>query len=399
VKHAYTYVPYYHRLFDSVKFKPEDLRDIEDLRRIPITTKLDVKENFAEFLVQGTDQSKYTSCWTSGSTGIPMNFLVDRKTSCYSLSLHLYGLIECGVKLTDKIFAMGNTSPTLQSKITETRLRQLSFLALRPNTVQVIGRVSLSEIVKALNRTKPDVVYSFSNILEDLCVIEVPQISPRLVFSTGGILTEHCRKLVESVLSAEVFDTYGSTEFWRLAFECNEHSGLHMITDCAVVECVKEGDTVSPGEAGEVVVTGLYNHLMPLIRYELGDIAVQSDESCACGRNWPLIKMIQGRKNDQLTLPSGRVLRGRDTWPWFFPEIKEHIWCISQYQIVQEALDKIVLRIVKGKQYDDKLMQQIINKIEKDLRGENVTFTLEIIKEIPKEKSGKRRQIINNITP
>jgi acyl-coenzyme A synthetase/AMP-(fatty) acid ligase len=107
--------------------------------------------------------------------------------------------------------------------------------------------------------------------------------------------------------------------------------------------------------------------------------------------------MIQGRKNDQFTLPSGRVLQSRDTWQWLFPEIKEHIWCISQYQIVQESQEKIVLRIVKGRQYDDKLMQQIINKVEKDLKGENVAFTLEIVKEIPKEKSGKRRYIVSHV--
>lgn len=356
-----------------------------------------MKENFSEILMQGTDQSKYTPSWTSGSTGIPMNFLFDRRAASYSLSLHLYGLIECGVRLRDKFFAIGNTSPTLQPKITEYKLRQLSFLDLKPNTITVIGRMPLSEIVKALNRSKPDVIYSLSNILEDLCVTNVPEISPRLVFSLGGLLTERCRKLVKSVFDAEVFDTYGSTEFWRLAFECNEHSGLHTITDCAVVECVKEGDIAAPGEPGEVVVTGLYNYLMPLIRYELGDIAVQTDESCPCARNWPLIKMIQGRKNDQLTLPSGRILRNRDTWPWLLSEIKEHIWCISQYQIVQESQDKIVLRIVKGKQYDDKLMQQITDKIEKDLKGENVTFTLEIVKEIPKEKSGKRRLLVSHV--
>ena len=91
VRYAYDHVPYYHRLFDSVEFKPEDLRFQEDLRRIPITTKLNMKENFSGFLAVGTDQSRYTSCWTSGSTGIPLNFLVDRETTRFSQSFHLNG--------------------------------------------------------------------------------------------------------------------------------------------------------------------------------------------------------------------------------------------------------------------------------------------------------------------
>lgn len=398
LRYAYDHVPYYHRLFDSVGFRPEDLRDEEDLRRIPITTKLDVKENFSEFLVAGTDQSRYTPCWTSGSTGIPMNFLVDRETACYSLSLHLYGLMECGVRLTDKLFSIGSASPALQPKITESRLRQLSFLELNPNTISADGRVPINEIVKALDRSKPDVIYGFCSILEDLCVAKVPEISPRLVFSHGGLLTGQCRKLLESVFDAEVYDTYGSTEFWRLAFECNQHSGLHMITDCAVVECIKDGDAVAAGEPGEVVVTGLYNYLMPLIRYELGDIATITDEDCACGRGWPLIKMIEGRKNDEFLLPSGRVLSNRDMLEWVFPELKEHVWCLSQHQIVQESRNKIVLRIVKGRQYDDRLVQGMIDKAEKDLEGEDVTLSLEIVKEIPKEKSGKRRRIISRVS-
>jgi phenylacetate-CoA ligase len=398
VRYAYDHVPYYHRLFDSVKFKPEDLRDQEDLRRIPITTKLNVKENFSEFLVAGTDQSKYTSCWTSGSTGIPTNLLVDRKTSCYSLSLHLYGLMECGVRLTDKLFSIGSASPATQPKITESRLGRLSFLYLNPNTISADARVPIDEIVKALNRSEPDVVYGFTSILEDLCVTNVPEISPRLIFNHGGLLTEQCRRLLESVFDAEVYNTYGSTEFWRLAFECNEHSGLHMITDCAVVECIEDGDVVASGEPGEVVVTGLYNYLMPLIRYELGDIATPTDDDCACGRGWPLIRMIEGRKNDEFILPSGRVLSSRDMLEWVFPELKEHIWCLSQYQIVQESRNKIVLRVVKGRQYDDKLVQGIINKARKDLEGEDVTLSLEIANEIPKEKSGKRRKIISHVS-
>lgn len=398
VRHAYDCVPYYHKLFDSVKFKPEHMESQEDLRRIPITTKLDLKREFSDFLVAGTDPSKCMLGWTSGSTGIPMKFLVDRKTARYSQSLHFYALIECGVRLRDKLFAIGSASSTMQPKIRESRLRQLSFLDLTPHIFSADANVPFSEIVKALNRSKPDVIYTLYSVLEDLCVVSGPEISPRLVFSHGGLLTERSRKLVKSAFGADVYDTYGSAEFWRLAFECSEHSGLHTITDCAVMECVNEGEIVAPGEAGEVVVTGLYNYVMPFIRYKLGDIVVPTDEDCACGRNWPLIKMIQGRTNDRFILPSGRTLSPYDVMQWVFPEVEEHVWCLSQYQIVQESRNRIVLRIVKGTQYDDRVVQQILSKMEKDLKIENVTFSLEIVKEIPKEKSGKRRQIISHVS-
>jgi phenylacetate-CoA ligase len=398
LRYAYDYVPYYHKLFNSVEFRPEDLRDNEDLRKIPITTKLDVKKNFLDFLVAGADPAKYTSCWTSGSTGIPTNVLVDRNASSYSLTLHLYGLMECGVQLTDKLFSIGSSSPSKQPKITGSKLGRLNFLRLSPNNLSADPRVPIDEIVKALNRSKPDVIYGFTSVLEDLCLSNVPKIRPRLIFSHGELLTEQSRRLLEDVFGAEVCDTYGSTEFWRLAFECNEHSGLHLITDCAVVECVKDGDVVACGESGEVVVTGLYNYVMPLIRYELGDIATPIDDECSCGRSWPMLKMVEGRTSDKFILPSGRALSSLDMLGWVFPELKDHVWCISQYQIVQESRNKIVLRIVKGRQYDDKLVQVIIDKARKDLEGEDVTLSMEIVNEIPKEKSGKRRKIISYVS-
>ncbi len=73
VRHACDHVPYYHRLLDSIKFKPRDLKDLEDLRKIPITTKLDLKKNYPNIFIKGTDYSKYQSLRTSGSTGIRTN--------------------------------------------------------------------------------------------------------------------------------------------------------------------------------------------------------------------------------------------------------------------------------------------------------------------------------------
>jgi phenylacetate-CoA ligase len=308
----------------------------------------------------------------------------------------LYNFIECGVRLTDKLFSI-YASGAGQPIVVEPRLGKLNCFLLELNAVVADPRLSIKEIANTLNRIRPDVIYGFPSILEELCALVTLKINPRIVFSHGGKLTERCRKIVESTFDAEVYDTYGSAEFWRLAFECDEHSGLHMITDCAVVECVRDGEVVAVGESGDVVVTGLSNYQMPLIRYELGDIAVLADESCACGRSWPLIRDIQGRTMDSFTLPSGRVLSVVNIFQWVYPEIKDYVYCFSQYQIVQESPKKIVLRIVKGKEYHDEIIDQITRRIKKDLEGENVMFSLDSVDEIPREKSGKRQQIVSYV--
>jgi len=396
IRHAYDYIPYYHKLFDSVRFKPKDLKKLEDLKRIPITTKLDIQKNYPAVFIKNADRSRYRSCKTSGSTGIPMEFMYDYKTRHYFEMLLLYNFLECGVKLTDNLLNI-ERSTSGQLPVIEGARASVSPLFLRLNTAYVNPRLSVDEIVHAINRIKPDVIRCSPNRLEDICVNVKPEINPRLIFSHAGVLTQRVRKIVESSLETKVFDTYGSTEFWLLGSECGEHSGMHMITDSAVVECVKEGEAVASGESGEIVVTGLQNYFMPLIRYELGDIVVPTDESCSCGRGWPLIKVVEGRKNDSFTLPSGRVLSLSEIWQWRHPEIRENIWCFSQYQIVQEAEDKIVFRIVKGKQYNNDITQQIIRKIKRSLEGEDITFTFEIVQKIPKEKSGKRRTIISYV--
>lgn len=113
------------------------------------------------------------------------------------------------------------------------------------------------------------------------------------------MVTQHCRDIVKKKFDLELFETYGAVEFGWLAFECNEHCGLHMTTNNMYLEIVdEEGEQVSAGEQGEIIVTGLYNRAMPLIRYRIGDLGIPSDEKCPCGRSWPLIKSIEGRIND-----------------------------------------------------------------------------------------------------
>jgi phenylacetate-CoA ligase len=273
----------------------------------------------------------------------------------------------------------------------------LNRLLLKLDPIIADARISTDEIVRNLNVLKPDVIYSSPSIIEKICNVDTLDISPRLVFNHGGVLTEHCRKLVKSTLSTEVYDTYGSAEFWRIAFECKQHLGLHIITDCVNVECIKEDESVAYGEPGEVVITGLYNYCMPLIRYNLEDIAILTNDNCTCGRSWPLMKVIQGRKSDSFRLPNGRILSASALWQWLFPEIKEYIWCFLQYQLIQESINKIVLKIVKGREYRKEILDQIIRKIKKDLEGEEVTFSLEIVDAIEKKKSGKLRHIISYV--
>jgi len=383
VKYAYEYVPSYHQLFKTLKFKPEDLRSLEDLRKIPITKKMDIQGNPEEYLANGVDKSRCVDFFTSGSTGIPLKTYKDIGAAVTDTVLKAYGFLECGVRLTDKFanIARDRRSMMLPSQI-----------LVPPSTPRT------DIVVDYLRRIKPDVLYTGATMLQDLCFTDPFGIDPRLIFTQAVTVTEYCRSLTKHTFGVEINDTYGSTELGRLAFECNEHSGLHMITEGAVIEFVDDnGEPVAPGEIGKVVATGLHNHAMPMIRYDLGDIGVPSDERCSCGRNWPLIDRIEGRANDIFIMPSGRKIYPIFLFSCIGKEIKENLFCISQYQIIQKKRNRIIIEVAKGRDFDPNVISRIRQNLETGFTriGEDVHIDVRFVKEIPVDGTRKRKTLIS----
>ena len=382
VHYAYDYIPFYRRLFKSASFKPEDLRSLGDLEKIPTTTKKDVRRNFLKMFVKGIDVSKYDVSSTSGSTGVPMRILSNPKVLNYSNAVVSYCFLECGLGLRDNFVKVG----------------RFNVAHYPPNisSIPIPAESSkLDIVVRYLRKSKPDAIYTLPWVLSSLCTADVSGIDPKLIFTHASTLTQHVRDVVKAMFGIEINDTYGAVEFNRMAFECNEHSGLHVVTDNSVMEFLDEGEPVSPGETGETVVTGLSNYAVPLIRYELGDLGVPTDESCSCGRNWPMIKSVEGRTVEIFTLESGRKIYPDFLHNCLTYELGKNIFCVSEFQIVQETRDKIVLNFIKGEKFDLNIINSIKCKIDNfflDI-GEDVFVEVKLVKEIPIESSGKKKII------
>jgi aspartate 1-decarboxylase len=119
----------------------------------------------------------------------------------------------------------------------------------------------------------------------------------RAVVSFGEPPGRGRREAIEEGFGVPLFDRYQMREFSAIAMECPEHRGLHIFADLVHVEVLREdGSPAAPGEAGEVVVTGLTGRYMPLIRYRTGDLAVRAGAPCPCGRGLPLLERIEGRR-------------------------------------------------------------------------------------------------------
>lgn len=378
IEHSYRHVLLYRQLFKEKGIRPDDIKTIKDLGKLPIIDKRFIQSNYVKILANDIELSKCKTVNTTGSTGIPLKTLSDDKAMNYSSALVYYSFFEAGLRLRDKTVEL-------------TGIPEYEKHILRKDLVST--QDPMDKIIRELKIYNPNVLYSFPSVFRIIAPHIKNEINPRMIVTHGETLSNSNRKIIGTAFGAEVFDTYGSTEFNRLAFECKEHIGLHMITDCAIIEIVnKDGDVVGPGEEGEIVVTGLYNYAMPLIRYRLGDIGTITDFKCTCHRNWPLIKSIEGRTDDYIILPSGRIISPRAI------NIIENIPEIVQYRTIQEKRDQFLVEVVPGDDFSSDTEKEIEKQIKMGCLGEDISIKIELVKDIPRERTGKLRTVISKVS-
>ncbi len=215
-------------------------------------------------------------------------------------------------------------------------------------------------------------------------------ITPKLIFTRAELLSKEDRRQINRVFDTELIDLYGATEFGVFAWECKKHQGYHLNSDILLVEVIKDNHQVYE-KAGEVICTDLTNYTMPFIRYALGDIVVLSKEKCGCGKNFLLIKSIEGRSDDFLTLPTGKLIS-----PVPLRVELEEIDGIDQYKLVQENINIFNVQIVKGKNFQEGTIEQFENVLT-DMLGRDTRINVNIVDKIPREKSGKVRPIVSKV--
>jgi phenylacetate-CoA ligase len=200
------------------------------------------------------------------------------------------------------------------------------------------------------------------------------------IISTAETLVPEERQVVEAVFGPVVFDRYGSEEVSLIASECPSHEGLHVAAENLYVEILDDGGT----EPGRVVVTDLVNTAMPLVRYEIGDLATWRTGQCPCGRGLPRLGRVYGRVTDFLYAPDGRRISGVSILDTFMI----HIPGIKQAQIVQEELDAITIRVLPDSRFDDATRARLDRTVA-DVFGVAMRHRVELVDAIPRTPRGK----------
>ena len=390
VKYAYENIPLYHEKFKKADVLPEEIKTVEDLVKLPYTTKSEIQANFPDKIV--APHVDMTKCWlphTSGSTGIPLTVVYDEAAEDFEKATALRPNLSCGQRLLDKWVVI--TSP---HHIKDKKRWFQEFGLFNPISISMFS--DLKEQITKIEQIKPDVIDGYSTAIY-LLAREIKKvhadINPRIVFGTAEFLTEEMRDFINSVFNVEMLDQFGGVEMGRTAWECPEHCGYHIDMEAVVMEFIKDGEQIASGERGEIVYTNLYNYAMPLIRYRIGDVGIPSDEKCPCGRGLPLMKLVEGRKDSFIKTPNGRIFPQMTFWSIMrmFSESDK----IINFKVIQEKIDEIKIQIVPGRGFT----QETINQLKRDINnvlGEDVHVEVELVDEIPKE-AGKVRSVVSKI--
>jgi phenylacetate-CoA ligase len=250
------------------------------------------------------------------------------------------------------------------------------------------------EVVSQMNTVKPQVVFSYGSYAEEFFRFLADrrhQIAlPKVWMYGGDMLSETGRELMEKNFGCIVYATYQTVETGKIGFQCERREGFHLNIDLSPIRLIDEsGQTVEPGQRGEVVVSNLYNRAMVLLNYRLGDFGVLATKPCPCGRNLPLLEKLGGRVLETIRLPDGRQF----ITDVLEIEFKNELESSLQAQISQLGPHQVLWRVVPSARADrETLCRQMLEK-SKSIFG-NIEVEVEFVEKIPRTSGGKFLRVI-----
>jgi phenylacetate-CoA ligase len=382
-------VPYYQDLFRARGLKASDIRTFEDFTCLPILTKQDLRENLPRMLSSASDASRRVDNATGGSTGEPVRFYQDMDVFDAMQGSFMLGLTYAGWKPSDMIVNIWGNPRDKGAARPSVDLKQWLSGSMTLSAYRY-GRKEMDDWLEILARFRRVFVYGYVSVLCDLAEHILAggrkPSSVRAVMTSAEKLHDHQRALIAQAFGCRVHDQYGSREVPCIAVEC-EHGGMHLLTHSAYAEFLPEAGS----ELKRLVVTGLTNRTMPLLRYEIGDYATPLSQSCPCGRGFPLIRMDIGRIYDYMLAVGGGKIHGA-----YFVKIIKEIEGVLSFQFRQSAPGEVEL-LVKCKEGVSEASTRQLNALPQCVahdHGGEIRLRVRFVDEIPRTIGGKHRYIV-----
>jgi len=352
-------VPMYRKKYKGIDL---DKISLDNIEKLPILTKEDLRKNFPHGIVpNGFNIKKAHLVSTSGSTGQPTSIYTDFYSIIKALMGFVRELKEYGISWRkDKITVIADLTPgsAEEAYLNRTAIPTLKPLFSLKNMQFLHVGEDVEKMIEKIDEFKPKFIGGYPGVLRALAVLKRKgygkNIQPEVMASSGAVLDEYTKKYIEEAFETKIYDVYGSTEAGPVAFECKK-GNYHLHYDMVHVEVLDENfEPVEYGKAGQIVVTKLYGNATPIIRYNgLNDFIIPLAKKCNCGINTPLIGKIAGRKADSIILPNGKIIPPLSLTgiPAKVME-KYNSFIVKQFQIVQQSYDELEIYLVmeKGKE-------------------------------------------------
>ncbi|WP_437754899.1 phenylacetate--CoA ligase family protein [Sorangium sp. So ce1389] len=387
-------VPFYRARFAEHGVRVASVKSPEDLLRLPVLTRADLRAHAPELLAESFVGRLYSS-GTGGSTGEPVQFRFDHRTYERRVAAAMRSDRWAGARLGDRELHLWSTQfgETLAHKVK----RSLHEAILRKKMISAfdLSEQRFAALLDEIARYRPQLIVGYTSALYQAARYALSEgralPAPRGVVTSAERLFAHQREAIERAFGAPVFDRYGCRELMLIAAECERHAGKHINMESVYVELLRDGRHAPPGEAGEVVVTDLICRSMPLIRYKNQDVAIAAAAPCACGRGLPMLASVEGRVLDLLVGPDGQLLAGE-----LFPHLIKDQPTIARYQVYQDRRRAITVRLVPGKGFQPETARLIERTVRQHL-GERAEVSVQLVDDIPLTSSGKHRVTLSEV--
>ncbi len=375
LRYAWERVPFYRRMFRAAGKLPEDIRTADDLPRLPVLEKSALNANIDNLVARDYPPRRLLLYSTGGSTGLPTRFYHDATEMAWTEAAVNRSYNWAGYRQGER-FLLVSGLPGEKASIIG-RLRRLQ--GQRRISLFGAGEREIGEAVDYILRLRPRGIKGYVSWLQIIArelTTRKTSWRPDHVITSSEKLTPEARAVLREGFGVEPFENYSSREF-MLAAECEQHQGLHIAAENVIIETVRDGKPVEPGEWGEILVTDLNRYGMPLIRYAIGDVGVLSERACPCGRGLPILEEVVGRVSDIIRTQEGKLIAAPAV-AHIFKDLP-----VKKFRVIQETEEELTIRVIKAPGYASDHEAHI----NKSFGG--IEVRIEYVDDIPVPPSGK----------
>jgi phenylacetate-CoA ligase len=362
------------------------LASLDELPRIPLLTKQQVREHGAELTAKGV--KKYHG-HTSGTTGTPLQLWYDRTQLAWNRAAEKVVRRRAGIEEGERVAVIWGravvprTSRHAPYWIVNDVDRELWLSAFH------IAGTTAAQYLSAIEQFEAVALETYPTLAYVLARFALSSgVRPRLrrVLTSAEPLLPLQREVIQEAFGAEVFDFYGAAERVTFAVECSRHDGLHILEAFGYVE-----PTLGSTDVTSLVVTGLTNRAMPLVRYQMTDVTRVISEPCACGLTSRRLLPIATKREDIIVTPDGRFISPSILTHPFKPLVG-----VLRSQIIQESAQDLLVRLETGSDYDRTQEAEMLRALRERM-GPGVNIRIEEGPVLESGPAGKFRWVISRI--